>query len=539
MRTLILSIKAPRKSLKFHSRSPEGRGRTKMKEIRRQVELGTTDFDCPGNPPPLSDCIQISVKDHVEKKVVAPCYQAAVQIDAEIIEEAPASHPPPVDATSLSLGDAGLCGSISLILGSELGCVGRQSLLICGGPEPVVLISNVEIPSKPGSVLVPPVELTSNAHFFASSYKLVDIDITPESINQLTPRPTSDALFLEHSKPKEIRESYEVLCQPPFLDASHPEGLRRPRSRVVCLPPSIYYSFEVDCPFLAIVVTFMRRDATMRLGENFEKILLGVVHPSLGLAQEGIRPRNSASYVVADGKIIDAVPVSNSFATLQSPETSILRKSFDKALGKEDCSLTPILSPSLEVDVSISQTPTVDVGVTQPESPHRDKVPSPKVVQFAPDFMTSEAPNCASRYRKMAPFSDVYHPCYAVPILTPVPSTIMTLLLRMRFLHHLVLTAAPWMAFPTQCYSVYLGNFATDPQNHDTSIKISSRSGMERSHRNKFVQLPFSISAARQRDTVITGGLIRILNHGEATHQGGITLSNPYAKQAQQQICFW
>ncbi|GMH04823.1 hypothetical protein Nepgr_006663 [Nepenthes gracilis] len=54
---------------------------------------------------------------------------------------------------------------------------------------------------------------------------------------------------------------------------------------------------------------------------------------------------------------------------------------------------------ALEVDVPISHTCTVDVGV-----------PSPKVVRFAPEFMTSEAPSCASRYWKMAPFNDVYHP---------------------------------------------------------------------------------------------------------------------------------
>ncbi|GMH25341.1 hypothetical protein Nepgr_027184 [Nepenthes gracilis] len=184
-----------------------------------------------------------------------------------------------------------------------------------------------------------------------------------------TARSTPDALFLEHSKPKEIRKSSEEAAGP----ISRPEVTRK--------------------------------------GENSKKSS-GRRPPSAsaGLAWEGLMPRNSASYVVAGGKITDAVPVSNSFATLQSPETSTLRESFDKALDYEDCSFAPILSPALVVDVSISQTPTVDVGVTQTESPHRDKLPLPKVVRFAPDLMTSEAPNCASRYRKMAPFSDVYHP---------------------------------------------------------------------------------------------------------------------------------
>ncbi|GMH14504.1 hypothetical protein Nepgr_016345 [Nepenthes gracilis] len=182
----------------------------------------------------------ISVKDHVEKKVVAPCDHAAVQIDAEIIEEVPASRPTPslgnagvavcdqngllpVSASDpVGLSDAG-ADSVSLrpvaiegrmeaygpevaairlnlpaagidvaavahvpsVLAPELGCVGGNAADLCG-PEPVALLSNVEIPSKPGSVLVPPVELTSNALVSACGYKLVDYDVTPELINQLT-----------------------------------------------------------------------------------------------------------------------------------------------------------------------------------------------------------------------------------------------------------------------------------------------------------------------------------------------------------------
>ncbi|GMH29966.1 hypothetical protein Nepgr_031809 [Nepenthes gracilis] len=200
----------------------------------------TSDFDCPGNPPPLPDCLQISIKDHVEKKVVAPCDHATVQIGVEIIEEVPASRPPPslgnagvavcdqngllpystsdpvglsdasadpvslrsvaiegrmeaygpkVAAMRLNLPTVGIdvaaVAHVPSVLAPELGCVGGNAADLCG-PEPVALLSNVEIPSKLGSVLVTLVELTSNALVSACGYKLVDFDVTPESINQLT-----------------------------------------------------------------------------------------------------------------------------------------------------------------------------------------------------------------------------------------------------------------------------------------------------------------------------------------------------------------
>ncbi|GMH02067.1 hypothetical protein Nepgr_003906 [Nepenthes gracilis] len=39
-----------------------------------------------------------------------------------------------------------------------------------------------------------------------------------------------------------------------------------------------------------------------------------------------------------------------------------------------------------------------------------EDAPSSKVVRFAPEIMSSEAPNCASRSRKMSPCSDICHP---------------------------------------------------------------------------------------------------------------------------------
>ncbi|GMH25398.1 hypothetical protein Nepgr_027241 [Nepenthes gracilis] len=38
------------------------------------------------------------------------------------------------------------------------------------------------------------------------------------------------------------------------------------------------------------------------------------------------------------------------------------------------------------------------------------KAPSVKVVRFAPEIISSATPNCASRYRKIAPCSDIHHP---------------------------------------------------------------------------------------------------------------------------------
>ncbi|GMH29448.1 hypothetical protein Nepgr_031291 [Nepenthes gracilis] len=38
------------------------------------------------------------------------------------------------------------------------------------------------------------------------------------------------------------------------------------------------------------------------------------------------------------------------------------------------------------------------------------KTPPPKVVRFAPEFLSAETPSCASRSRKMAPYSDICHP---------------------------------------------------------------------------------------------------------------------------------
>ncbi|GMH19177.1 hypothetical protein Nepgr_021018 [Nepenthes gracilis] len=64
-------------------------------------------IDCPGNPPAplLSDCL--SVKDHVEKKLVSLCTQVAAQFVDEVPEEAHAPRPPPTDAVSLISGNGG------------------------------------------------------------------------------------------------------------------------------------------------------------------------------------------------------------------------------------------------------------------------------------------------------------------------------------------------------------------------------------------------------------------------------------------------
>ncbi|GMH03723.1 hypothetical protein Nepgr_005562 [Nepenthes gracilis] len=73
------------------------------------------------------------------------------------------------------------------------GCVGGNADLC--GPEPVALLSNIEIPSKPRCMAGSSVELTSNALVYACGYKLVDFDVTPESINQLTRKYSPPILF--------------------------------------------------------------------------------------------------------------------------------------------------------------------------------------------------------------------------------------------------------------------------------------------------------------------------------------------------------
>ncbi|GMH29007.1 hypothetical protein Nepgr_030850 [Nepenthes gracilis] len=197
----------------------------KSKRVRpstgKSPKMGAMPITCPQT----SSC---SAGDHVEKKLVAPCDQVATQIVAEVIEEAPASRPPPMDADSLGLGDAGpvVCDQIGLppftdsdsvglfdagavsitlrpvadedckeafglavdaiSLAPELGSVVDIAAELRGPPESVALISNDEILTKIGSTLDSPIELTCNADVSATGIKLVDLDITPESINRLT-----------------------------------------------------------------------------------------------------------------------------------------------------------------------------------------------------------------------------------------------------------------------------------------------------------------------------------------------------------------
>ncbi|GMH06198.1 hypothetical protein Nepgr_008038 [Nepenthes gracilis] len=79
----------------------------------------TSELGCPCNSsaPLLSDCLPVSVKNHEVKNLVAPCAQFAEQTVAEVLEEAPASRPPPANADSLGSSDVGpvVCAQIGML----------------------------------------------------------------------------------------------------------------------------------------------------------------------------------------------------------------------------------------------------------------------------------------------------------------------------------------------------------------------------------------------------------------------------------------